>query len=143
MSCAHALNEWSHRRYRPFKTWHQHSVTYGVGVPGDASAVLKGVCTGWRRKWPYALVMVQMTDPAAALCYWPGYSFDDGQTFRCTIRRVRTQYFAFQVGPDPVMFSVFGARGNKIKVSMSHVGTGLTWIQVLRACDDLPQVTFV
>lgn len=145
MTFLKALDEWSRRRYWPLKVWYQHKVPYGVTVDGDPYAPPKGMWTGWRRKWSWALADVSPNDVELAQtgCLYPGYSLDDGQSFRHILRPLRTRRFAFQVGPKPVMFSVFAKNGDLVDVNVTLIDTGLTWSQVIRVNGDREAVTFV
>lgn len=142
MSLLIAVTEWSHRRYWSIKVWYQNRLNYGVEMEGDPHVPLKGLWTGWRRKWSWAVVRVSLDDQGQT-CYWPGYSLDGGQSFRHVIRPVMTRCFAFQIGPDPVMFSVFGKNTEKIPAHCDLEGIGFTWSAAVKYAGGHQNITFV
>ena len=136
-------DEWAHRRYRPFTKRYRQSVRYGVEVDGDPNAPPKGLWTGWREKWSWALVSVKCRSIQEPLLYYPGYSYDGGYTFRRTIVPVTTPYFAFQIGPKPVMFAVFGKHGEWLDVDCELRGNRLELSTGLGCLHSTREVTFV
>jgi len=136
------------RRYWPVTRWHQSEVNNGVEVSADPLVPSKGLATGWRNKWSWALVQVgpccnSFAEDPVLLPYYPGYSVLGRSKFRRTIFPVTTSYFAFQIGPNPVFYSVFGSGGQRIQVEMKLLATHLTWSNVVKLAGGEREVTFV
>lgn len=129
MTCSEAFTEWSHRRYWPLAK-HYQSIPHDIAVSGDPNVPAKSLCSNWRMKWAWALVSVHLHNLNEPLVYHPGYSLDGGQTFRRTIKAVKTRFYAFQIGPDPVIFSTFGRWGELVFTNCALHGTRLSWSQL-------------
>jgi len=112
---------------------------------GDPLVPPKGWNTSWRGKWSWAVVHVSpgydgemFTKP-----YHPGYSLDGRHTFRYTVLPVITTCFAFQIGPEPFVYSVFDRDGGQMKVKLTLLGAGLTWSQAVQTAGGASNLTFV
>lgn len=143
MQVQSVLYEWVHRRYWPVRQRYAQKISCGVAVDGDPVVPGKQLFNGWRRKWSWALVSVDPSFEMGELRYYPGYSLDGGYTFRQVVWPVRTRYFAFQIGPDPVMFSVFSANGAPLHVECRLRGSHLPWSKLHHCLYSPDQITLV